>query len=151
MEKISKLILGLSIKTITIVLLIMLLYSVAESVILFGRAIVNHPLSFGSGIIDKESTFLSVVLSLIGAVLLILIIIEMIELVKDYESASKQDYLILVIEIAIVSLVRHLIVMDFSHYDASTLIGMAFILLVIGAFYLVLRNFKNQVKSESNN
>lgn len=142
MEKISKKIMQAAVATLTVALLLMLIYSVLEFLVLFVRAVINHPLSFGSGQIDKETTFLGVVLSLIAAVLLILILLEMIELVKDYHSASKQDYLILVIEIAIVSLVRHLIVLDYSHYEPMILVGIAFILLVICAFYILLRYSK---------
>ncbi|MCU0361307.1 MAG: phosphate-starvation-inducible PsiE family protein [Bacteroidia bacterium] len=139
MEKITKFVLNISIKIITVVLLLMLIYSVSEFLVLFIRAVMNHPIRLESGLVVKESTFLSIVLSLIAAVLLILIILEMIELVKDYHTASKQDYLILVIEIAIVSIVRHLIVLDFSHYEPLVFIGIALILLVMCAFYLMLR------------
>lgn len=139
MEKLTKLIIDLCIKLLTLVLLCILVYSVLEFCLLFIQSLINHPLNFYIGEIRKENTFLGVVLNLIAGILLILIIVEIIELVKDYHQVSKKDYLALVIEIAIISIVRHLIVMDFEHLESNAIFGLGIVLFVICGFYIFLR------------
>lgn len=142
MEKLTHVIFNLCLKLVTLVLMAILLYSVVEFIVIFIQALINHPIVFYDGAILEEKTFMSIVLKLIAAVLLILIILEIIELVKDYNQISKKDYLALVIEIAIISMVRHLIVLDYSHIEANVFLGIGAILLVICAFYLFLKSDK---------
>jgi len=148
-NKISDFIIKQTINFIAILLLLILIYSSLEFVYILFVSIVKHPLNIDPNNFNKNSLFLGIVLQLISAILLILIIVEILELVIHYKIVGKQRYLTLVIEIAIISLVRHLIALDVEHIDFYNSLGISILLSVLGAFYLILINYFKKNKSDA--
>lgn len=79
----------------------------------------------------------------IAATLLITIIIEVIESLREYQKKNKINYVKVILEIAIIAVIRHILIIDFEHSNAGILIGVSSLILVLGLFYLILnKNIK---------
>lgn len=88
--------------------------------------------------IDKANLFISTVQGLIAAVLLITILIEVIESLREYKQKNNINYIKVIIEIAIIAVVRHILIMDFEHINGNTLLGVSSLIFVLGFLYFIL-------------
>ena len=141
MEKIIK----ITINTLIVMLVAVMLFSLVEILLLLVRTIVvkNEFTNFLNPTINRDNLFITSVQGFIAAALLITIIIEVIESLREYQQKNKVNYTKVILEIAIIAVIRHVLVLDFEHTNAGTLVGIATLILVLGLFYLVLnKNFK---------
>jgi len=81
--------------------------------------------------------FLSQVQGLISAILLLTIIIELIHSLTEYIKAGTTNYVVIISEIALIAIVRHILALDIEHIDPQSLIGLSALILVLGLFYLI--------------
>jgi uncharacterized membrane protein (DUF373 family) len=119
-------------------LAIILAVSLVEFIVLVVRVTVTHRAAYDfSGPLDSDGLFVSEVQGLIGGILLLTILIELIHaLMKDLDLVS-HNYVIVITEIALIAIVRHLLVLDVAHMDGVTIIGLSSLVLVLGLFYLL--------------
>lgn len=138
MEKLIK----ITINTLIILLSGIMIYSLLEIVLITIRAIVvkNEIFNFLNPTIDRSNLFISSVQGFIAAVLLITILIEVIESLREYKQKNHINYTKVIIEIAIIAVVRHVLILDFEHISSNTLIGISSLILVLGFLYLILNN-----------
>lgn len=132
-------IIQLSIKVLIILLTLVLLYSVAELIIIVFKSFIVKTEAFVN-IHEKYDTtnlFLSTVQGIIAAVLMITIIIEVIYSLVEYLKKGEKSYFKIIIEIALIALVRHLLAIDIEHIDPIILVGTSALILVLGMFYLI--------------
>jgi uncharacterized membrane protein (DUF373 family) len=103
----------------------------------------NEIINFLNPTIDRNNLFITSVQGFIAATLLITIIIEVIESLRDYQKKNKINYVKVILEIAIIAVIRHVLIIDFEHANAGILIGVSSLILVLGLFYLILnKNIK---------
>jgi uncharacterized membrane protein (DUF373 family) len=138
----------LTIRILIVFLLLILIVSILELGGLIIKAIVssNEILIFRDGPVVKERLFLFKVQGLISAVLLITILIELISSLVEYIKKGSANYVKIIVEIALIALLRHLLGVDIEHVEAGTLLGISTILFVLGGFYYLLKRL-----SPSNN
>jgi uncharacterized membrane protein (DUF373 family) len=128
-----------------------MIYSLLEIVLITIRAIVvkNEILNFlNPTIIDKGNLFISSVQGFIAGVLLITILIEVIESLREYKQKNHINYTKVIIEIAIIAVVRHVLILDFEHVNSNTLLGISSLIFVLGLLYLILNNKIKLSKNE---
>ena len=141
MDKIIK----ITVNTLIILLTVIMIYSMLEIVLTTLRTIFvkNEIINFLNPTIDRDNLFITSVQGFIAATLLITIIIEVIESLREYQKKNKINYVKVILEIAIIAVVRHVLIIDFEHANAGILIGVASLILVLGLFYLILnKNIK---------
>lgn len=141
MDKIIKIILN----TLIILLTVIMIYSTLEIVLITLRAIFvkNEIINLLHLTIDRDKLFITSVQGFIAGALLITIIIEVIESLREYQKKNKISYVKVILEIAIIAVIRHVLIIDFEHANAGTLIGVSSLILVLGLFYLILnKNIK---------
>jgi uncharacterized membrane protein (DUF373 family) len=51
---------------------------------------------------------------------------------------SDINYIKVIIEIAIIAVVRHILIMDFEHINGNTLLGVSSLIFVLGFLYFIL-------------
>lgn len=138
MEKVIK----ITINTLIILLTVIMIYSVVEIVAIVLRAIIvrNELLNFFDPTINRENLFIASVQGFISAVLLITILIEIIQSLREYLLKNKVNYIEVIIEIAIIAIIRHVLTIDFEHATAGLLFGLSGLIFVLGLFYLILNN-----------
>jgi uncharacterized membrane protein (DUF373 family) len=120
-------------------LFLILLYSIVEYAIILFTVIRNHPIEFTAGPIDESGTFLGIVLPLISGIMLLVIILEMIESVREYVTYDRSSYLLIITEIGLIALIRHFITLDFHHIAAAEMVSIGILTFVLAAFYIALR------------
>ena len=133
-----------TLKIILVTLYVILIYSLFEFCIILVTSIINHPVSFAFTPIDKTTTFLQIVFPLLSGILVLVIIVEMIESIIDYIKLDRSSYIYIITEIALIALIRHLITLDLHHIEASEVMGIGVLTLVITAFYIGLKVIKNK-------
>lgn len=138
MEKLLK----FTINTLIVLLTVVMIYSLLEIILITIRTIVvkNEIINFLYPTIDKSNLFISTVQGLIAAVLLVTILIEVIESLREYKQKDSINYTKVIVEIAIIAVVRHVLIMDFEHVNGNTLFGISSLIFVLGLFYLQLNN-----------
>jgi uncharacterized membrane protein (DUF373 family) len=138
MEKLLK----FTINTLIVLLTVVMIYSLLEIILITIRTIVvkNEIINFLHPTIDKNNLFISTVQGLIAAVLLVTILIEVIESLREYKQKDSINYTKVIVEIAIIAVVRHVLIMDFEHVNGNTLFGISSLIFVLGLFYLQLNN-----------
>ncbi|MEM0543918.1 phosphate-starvation-inducible PsiE family protein [Flavobacterium sp. j3] len=103
----------------------------------------NEIINFLNPTIDRNNLFITSVQGFIAATLLITIIIEVIESLREYQKKNKINYVKVILEIAIIAVIRHVLIIDFEHANVGILIGVSSLILVLGLFYLILnKNIK---------
>ena len=141
MDKIIK----ITVNTLIILLTVVMIYSMLEIVLITLRTIFvkNEIINFLNPTIDRNNLFITSVQGFIAATLLITIIIEVIESLREYQKKNKINYVKVILEIAIIAVIRHVLIIDFEHANAGILIGVSSLILVLGLFYLILnKNIK---------
>jgi uncharacterized membrane protein (DUF373 family) len=130
----------ITINILILLLSLIMIYSLVEIVLITLRTIIikNEIINFLEPKIDKANLFISTVQGLIAAVLLITILIEVIESLREYKQKNSINYINVIIEIAIVAVVRHIFIMDFEHINGTTLLGVSSLIFVLGFLYLIL-------------
>ncbi len=138
LEKIIK----ITIDTLILLLTGVMFYSMLEIVLITIRTIFvkNEILNFLNPTIDRNNLFITSVQGLIAAVLLITILIEVIESLREYKLKNKINYTKVILEIAIIAVIRHVLILDYEHVNSNTLIGLSALILVLSLFYLVLND-----------
>lgn len=135
-------ILHLFVWLLIIILTIILFYSSAEFLVLVVRTMLNRTAAFdfSTPAINTENLFLVKVQGLIGGVLLLTIIVELIQtLLTSLRKDKNHLYLVILFEIAIIAVIRHLFIYEFDHMNGVTIIGIAFLILVLGVMNLLYR------------
>ena len=123
-------------------LFLVLIYSTVELVVLVGRTIANRTaiFDFSQSAVDLNNLFIQHVQGFIAGVLLLTIILELIQSFFVFiKSEQHSKYLIILYEIAMIAIVRHLFAMDFEHIDGSKLLGISALVLVLGALNFIHR------------
>jgi len=145
MEKIIK----ITINTLIGLLTGVMIYSIFEIVLVTIRTVFvkNEIINFLNPTIDRDNLFIASVQGFIAAALLITIIIEVIESLREYKLKNKINYIKVILEIAIIALIRHVLIIDYEHANTGTLIGISSLIFVLGLFYLILAN---KIKLEKN-
>lgn len=141
MDKIIK----ITVNTLIILLTVVMIYSMLEIVLITLRTIFvkNEIINFLNPTIDRNNLFITSVQGFIAATLLITIIIEVIESLREYQKKNKINYVKVILEIAIIAVIRHVLIIDFEHANVGILIGVSSLILVLGLFYLILnKNIK---------
>jgi uncharacterized membrane protein (DUF373 family) len=119
-------------------LAVILAISLVEFIVLVVRVALTHQAAFNfNGPLDSGSLFISEVQGLIAAILLLTILIELIHALKKDLTLVSHNYVIVITEIALIAIVRHLLVLDVAHMDGLTIIGLSALVLVLGLFYLM--------------
>ena len=138
MERIIKITINILITILTGIMI----YSVVEIVAIVARAMIvkNEFLNFFNSTIDQENLFITSVQGFISAVLLITILIEIIQSLREYQLKSKVNYIEVIIEIALIAIIRHILILDFEHISSGLLLGLSGLILVLGLFYLILND-----------
>jgi len=138
MEKVIK----ITINILIILLTVIMIYSLVEIVAIVLRTIIvrNEILNFLNPTINQENLFIASVQGFVSAVLLITILIEIIQSLREYQEKSKINYIKVILEIAIIAIIRHVLIIDFEHASTSILIGLSSLIFVLGLFYLILNN-----------
>ena len=138
MEKVIK----FTINILIILLTVIMIYSLVEIVAIVLRTIIvrNEILNFLNPTINQENLFIASVQGFVSAVLLITILIEIIQSLREYQEKSKINYIKVILEIAIIAIIRHVLIIDFEHASTSILIGLSSLIFVLGLFYLILNN-----------
>lgn len=126
------------IKVLIFMLSAMLIYSILEFILLVSRGIFIHHAAFNlsSEPIDRNMLFLGQVQGFISAALLITILIELIYSLIEYLKVGSANYLSIIIEIALIAIIRHILAMDLEHVQPEVLLGVSSLILVLGFFYL---------------
>jgi len=132
---------NLTIRVLIFFLTVILIVSLLELGVLLVKAVLasNEILIFRDSPIVKEGLFLSKVQGFIAAVLLITILIELIASLVEYLKVGSANYVRIIVEIALIALIRHLLGIDVEHVATGTLLGISALLLVLGGFYYLLK------------
>jgi uncharacterized membrane protein (DUF373 family) len=130
-----------TIRILVFFLIIILIVSLLELGGIIVKAILasDEILIFRDSPLVKEGLFLAKVQGLISAVLLITILIELIGSLVEYIKEGYANYIKIIVEIALIALLRHLLGLDVEHVATGTLIGISALLLVLGGFYYLLK------------
>jgi uncharacterized membrane protein (DUF373 family) len=131
----------LTIRVLIFFLTIILIVSLLELGVLLFKAVLasNEILISRDSPLVKEGLFLSKVQGFIAAVLLITILIELIASLVEYLKVGSANYVKIIVEIALIALIRHLLGIDVEHVATGTLLGISALLLVLGGFYYLLK------------
>lgn len=132
---------NLTIRVLIFFLTIILIVSLLELGVLLFKAVLasNEILISRDSPLVKEGLFLSKVQGFIAAVLLITILIELIASLVEYLKVGSANYVKIIVEIALIALIRHLLGIDVEHVATGTLLGISALLLVLGGFYYLLK------------
>lgn len=147
MEKLIK----ITINILIILLSGIMIYSVFEIILITIRTIVikNEIINILNPTIDKGNLFISSVQGFISAVLLVTILIEVIESLREYKQKNNINYTKVILEIAIIAVVRHVLILDFEHVSDNTLMGISSLIFVLGLLYLILNDKIKLSKNEA--
>ena len=133
-------IIKVTVKILIFLLLLVLLYSVAEFIFIVVKGFIrfNGAFNFTPEPFDRERLFFTQVQGLISAVLLLTIVIELIQSLIGYLKSDTTNYVGVIIEIALIASVRHMLTIDLEHIQSGILYGLSALILVLGLFFLVL-------------
>ncbi|MBB6328976.1 uncharacterized membrane protein (DUF373 family) [Algoriphagus iocasae] len=139
--KIVSSLIHLTIRILIGFLIVLLVVSILELGGLIIRVILSSDaiLNFSENVLNKNRLFLSKVQGLISAVLLITILVELILSLVEYLKEGSANYVKIIVEIALIALLRHLLGIDVEHVETETLFGISSLLLVLGGFYYLLK------------
>jgi uncharacterized membrane protein (DUF373 family) len=129
-----------TVKILIFLLLLVLLYSVAEFVFIVIKGFIrfNGAFNFTAEPFDREKLFFTQVQGLISAVLLLTIVIELIQSLMGYLKSETTNYVGVIIEIALIASVRHILTIDLEHIQSGILYGLSALILVLGLFFIVI-------------
>ena len=133
-------IIKVTVKILIFLLLLVLLYSVAEFTFIVVKGFIrfNGAFNFSTEPFDRERLFFTQVQGLISAVLLLTILIELIQSLIGYLKSDATNYVGVIVEIALIASVRHILTIDLEHIHSGILIGLSALILVLGLFFLVI-------------
>ena len=133
-------IIKVTVKILIFLLLLVLLYSVAEFtfIVIKGFIRFNGAFNFTNEPFDRERLFFTQVQGLISAVLLLTIVIELIQSLIGYLKSDTTNYVGVIVEIALIASVRHMLTIDLDHIQPGILYGLSALILVLGLFFLVI-------------
>ena len=133
-------IIKVTVKVLIFLLLLVLLYSVAEFIFIVIKGFIrfNGAFSFSTEPFDRERLFFTQVQGLISAVLLLTIVIELIQSLIGYLKSDTTNYVGVIVEIALIASVRHILTIDLEHTQSGILYGLSALILVLGLFFLVM-------------
>ena len=117
------------------ILFVILIYSTVELVILLGRTIFNNLtiFDFSKSKVNVENLFVQHVQRFIAGILLLTIIIELIQSFFVFiKSENHSKYLVIIYEIAMIAIVRHIFTIDLEHIHGLELVGISVLVLVLG-------------------
>jgi uncharacterized membrane protein (DUF373 family) len=120
-------------KVITLVLIGMMAFVIVLSIVDLAWLLIKDILSSPAMLLDTSE-----LLEIFGTFLLVLIGIELIETIKTHHenSAIRAEVIILV---AIIALARKIITLDFKVLPGGTLLGIAALVLALGATYHLIK------------
>lgn len=127
---------------IIISLFVVLVFSAVELILLMYRTMMNNlaVFDFSTQRVNTNELFLNHVQRFIAGILLLTIIIELIQSFLIFlKSEVHSKYLVVLYEIAMIAIVRHLFTIDLEHIHGLELIGISVLVLVLGAL-----NFLNK-------
>ena len=129
-----------TVKMLIFLLLLVLLYSVAEFIFIVVKGFIryNGAFNFTTEPFDRERLFFTQVQGLISAVLLLTIVIELIQSLIGYLKSDTTNYVGVIVEIALIASVRHILTIDLEHIQSGILYGLSALILVLGLFFLVI-------------
>lgn len=144
-------IIKITLNTLILLLTLIMIYSMLEIVLITIRTIFikNEIINFLNPTIDRNNLFIASVQGFIAAALLITILIEVIESLREYKLKNKINYTKVILEIAIIAVIRHVLILDYEHANTGTLIGISSLIFVLGLFYLILTNKIKLNKNEN--
>jgi len=131
-------IIHLTVKIIIVLLLLMLIYSVAEFSFLVIKGLINYnsAFTFSTVPVDRNNLFFTQVQGLISAALLLTILIEFIQSLHGYLKSESTNYVALITEIALIAIVRHILTLDLEHIEPKILYGLSALIFVLGLFFI---------------
>ena len=129
-------------RLIIVILFVILIYSTIELILLVARTMFNKTsiFDFSTNAVDINNLFVQHVQGFIAGILLLTIILELIQSFFVFlKSDEHSKYLIIIYEIAMIAIVRHLFTLDFEHIDGAKLLGISVLVLVLGILNFVNR------------
>jgi uncharacterized membrane protein (DUF373 family) len=128
----------ISLYVLVLLLAVVLAVSLVELVALVVRALMAKTAAYSldPAPVDREGLFLTTVQGFIAGVLLITILVELIRSLIEYLQRGSAEYVVVMFEIALIAVVRHLLALDFEHVDPLILPGLALLLGVLAYFNL---------------
>ena len=116
-------IIKVTVKILIFLLLLVLLYSVAEFTFIVVKGFIrfNGAFNFSTEPFDRERLFFTQVQGLISAVLLLTILIELIQSLIGYLKSDATNYVGVIVEIALIASVRHMLTIDLEHTQSGIL------------------------------
>ena len=127
---------------VIIVLFIILIYSSIELILLVVRTMLNKTSIFDFTVktINTKDLFVQHVQGFIAGILLLTIILELIQSFFVFvKSEEHSKYLLIIYEIAMIAIVRHLFTLDFEHVNGSKILGISALVLVLGILNFINR------------
>ncbi|MCA0133320.1 phosphate-starvation-inducible PsiE family protein [Winogradskyella alexanderae] len=121
---------------IIVALFIILIFSTVELIVLIWRTLTNSLVvfDFSTDRVDTSGLFVNHVQRFIAGILMLTIIIELIQSFFVFvKSEAHSKYLVIIYEIAMIAIVRHLFTLDLEHIHGNELIGISILVLVLGA------------------
>jgi uncharacterized membrane protein (DUF373 family) len=82
-----------------------------------------------------------VVQQFMAGALLLMVLIELLESIYYYITHDNTTYTKIVLEIVLISVLRHVIILDIAHMEYTSVISLSILVFVIGAFYLVFKKY----------
>jgi len=133
-------IIKVTVKILIFLLLLVLLYSVAEFTFIVVKGFIrfNGAFNFSTEPFDRERLFFTQVQGLISAVLLLTIVIELIQSLIGYLKSDTTNYVGVIVEIALIASVRHMLTIDLEHIQSGILYGLSALILVLGLLFLAI-------------
>ena len=123
-------------KGITLALIVMMALVLLLSTVDLGWTILKDILSPPTILLNVDQ-----LVDIFGSFMLVLIGIELLETIKAY-LGEHVIHAEIVLEVAIIAIVRKVIILDIKKEESLTLIGIAAIILALaGAFYIIKRTF----------
>lgn len=143
MEKFVHFIKKYALYGILITLSLLLIYAVGEYIMVVFRAIFRHfTNAIYGGFQYKEGTLLLMVLQqFMAGALLLMVLIELLESIYYYIKHDNTLYTKIVLEIVLISVLRHVIILDIAHTEYTNVIGLSLLVFVIGGFYLIFKKY----------
>jgi uncharacterized membrane protein (DUF373 family) len=126
----------ISLYALVLLLAVVLAASLFELVALVVRAVLakTADYSLDPAPVERNALFLTTVQGFIAGVLLITILVELIRSLIEYLQRGSAEYVVVMFEIALIAVVRHLLALDFEHVDPLILPGLALLLGVLAYF-----------------
>lgn len=129
------------IKVIIILLAMILLYSLIEFIFIIGRSmfVSTEAFKLSSDPYNRDKLFISQIQGLISAVLLLTILIELINSLVEYLKIGNSNYVMIIVEIALIAIARHILAIDLEHIQPGILLGLSSLIFVLGLFFIIIK------------